>query len=316
VQPRPKAELIDKKIVRKRISELLLIERLHLDQEWLDPENVGGRLPKGLPRRLKKRSPREIKEVEQRLDQLVARGCNRRVLYWCLARFGPREDFFRRGGTKVLPLEDDELGEVKFVFSKLATREKIAPLVEHSTNALEYVRKFRKELLLAADVLMEECPLPEDPWAEGPCDPVEALTQLQSSLKWVRQLASCWATPQETTLMKSKGILYLLVYVAIHSEPVNAGIREPRRKKRGKAHTTEPPKLMPETAKSIAHIAFLCGEMDLVPADLPIKLKRFRKEHPTLHARMVDLLATLDTTANSHPPLNPTRINSLSEAGS
>lgn len=295
---------------------MLLTERLHLDQEWLDPENIGNRLPKGLPKRLKTRSPREIKAVEQKLSQFTARGCNRRVLYWCLARLGRRQDFYRKGGTKVVPLEEDESGEVKFVASKLATLQEMKPLVDAVAKARRNISKFRKELLFAADVLAEECPLPDGLWAEGPSDPVEALTVLLNSLKWAQQLVSCWATPLETTLMKSKGILYLLVYVSLHADSMDTVVTGTGRRTRVPVHATEPTALTPEIAEALADIAHLCGDMDLVPADLPIKLKRFRKEHPTLHARMVDLLATLDTTANSHPPLNPTRINSLSKAGS
>ena len=303
MQPQPKAELIDKKIVRKRISELLLIERLHLNQEWLDPENVGGRLPKGLPRRLKNRSPREIKDIEQKLNHLAAHGCNRRVLYWCLARLGRREDFFRRGDTRVLPLEEDESGVAEFVPSKLATREEMKPLIEHAMNARKFIRKFRKELLLAADVLTEECPLPDGLWAEGPSDPIEAITVLLNSLKWAQQLASCWGTPPETTLMKSKGILYLLVYVSLHANSMDPVVSGTGRRTRVQARTTEPTVLAPETSQAITDIAHLCGDMDLIATDLPTKLKRFKLEHPTLHARMVDLLETLDRVARSNSPV-------------
>ena len=288
----PRAGLIDKKVVRKRISEVLLTERLHLDQEWLDPGNVRKRLPKGLPKRLKSKMPEEIKEVEQKLCQLVACGCNRGVLYWCIARMGQREDFFRLGGTRVPPLEEDESGKVRCVSSKLATQEEMKPLVEHAMSARKYIRKFREELLLAADVLAEECPLPDGLWAEGPPDPIEAITVLLNSLKWAQQLASCWAKPSETTLMKSKGILYLSVYVSLHMDSMNPSSSEdPHRKV-----------LTLAIAEAIVDIGGLCGDIKLLAPDLPTKLKRFKLEHPILHARMVALLETLDRVARSNSP--------------
>ena len=301
MEPQPKTGSVDKKIVRKRISEVLLTERLHLGQEWLDRDNVRSRLPKGLPKRFKTLRPDEIKAIEQNLSRFTTRGCDRRVLYWCLARMGPQEDFFRLGGMKVPPLEEDESGKVRDVYSKLATREEMKPLVVHAMSARKYVRKFRKELLLAADVLAEECPLPKGLWAEGPSDPVEALTVLLNSLKWAQQLVSRWATPSETTLMKSKGILYLLVYVSLHADSMDTAVSGAGRSMQAHTRATGPTTLTPEIAEAIEYIALSCG-VDVSAPEVPTKLKRFKLEHPTLHARMVDLLETLDRVARSNSP--------------
>jgi hypothetical protein len=84
--------LISNKVARKRISEQLLIERLLLDEEWLDPANVHVQFPTRLPKRVRKdKKASEIREIEKELDRLVKHGCHRGVLYWCLERLGPRE---------------------------------------------------------------------------------------------------------------------------------------------------------------------------------------------------------------------------------
>jgi hypothetical protein len=292
--------LISTKVARKRISEQLLIERLLLDEEWLDPDNVHVQFPTCLPKRiLKGKKPLEIREIEKELDQLVEHGCHRGVLYWCLARLGPREDWLRLGGKEVPPFEESGETAPRRVSYKLATREDMATLANQAKATAGLIHRFRKELLLSAEALGNDCPLPEGLMTDGPCDPLDAHFLLKSSLIWVQQLAACWATPQETTLVKSKGILYLLAYAAMFPA---AGTRDPKNgdapKKADEARSRSQV-LQRRTAESIAQIAHLHSGMDLPPADLITKLRRFEGDHPDLYARLLGLLKHLDEVARA-----------------
>jgi hypothetical protein len=73
------------------------------------------------------------------------------------------------------------------------------------------VRKYRDELLLVASC-DDSIDLPSG-FLTGPEIPEESMQVLLSSLSWVRQLASAWQSPNSTALMKSKGLLFLFVYV-------------------------------------------------------------------------------------------------------
>src|ERR1700686_4992539 len=81
---------------RKQISEALLAELFCLDKEWLDPANVIY-LPEALPLELpqnggRKISTSDVRDLKRYLDDLVARGCHRQVLYWCMEQLGPDAD--------------------------------------------------------------------------------------------------------------------------------------------------------------------------------------------------------------------------------
>jgi hypothetical protein len=75
----------------KAISEALLEERLGLNEPWIERWEENGawreessapdQLPDFIRRNLNKG---EVKEVEEKVDQLVAAGCQRSVVYFCL----------------------------------------------------------------------------------------------------------------------------------------------------------------------------------------------------------------------------------------
>jgi hypothetical protein len=293
--------LISNKVARRRISEQLLIERLLLDEEWLHPDNVHIQFPTCLPKRVRKgKTLSEIREIEKELDQLVEHGCHRGVLYWCLARLGPREDWLRLGGKEVPPFEESGETVPRRVSYRLATREDMAALANQVKATLGLIHRFRKELLLGAEALGDDCPLPEGLVTGGPCDPLDAHFLLKASLVWVQQLATCWATPTETTLMKSKGILYLLAYAAMFP---GAGTRDLKKKgaaaKKAEGAGSRSPVLKRRTAERIAQIAHLHGGLDLPAADLITKLRRFQGDYPDLYARLADLLKHLDEAARA-----------------
>jgi hypothetical protein len=291
--------LISTKVARKRISEQLLIERLFLNEEWLDPANVHVQFPTRLPKGMRKaKEPSEIWDIEKELDQLVEHGCHRGVLYWCLARLGPREDWLQLGRKEVPPFEESGESAPLMVPHELAKREDMAALANQVKATAAQIHRFRKELLLCADALGHECPLPEGLMTDGPCDPLDAHFLLKSSLIWVQQLAACWATPQVIPLVKSKGILYLLVYVAMFPGAGTRGSKKKggaAKKAGGRGSRSQPLKL--GTASGIALIANLYSGMKLPAPDLITKLRRFQKDHPNLYARLVNLLEHLDKAA-------------------
>jgi hypothetical protein len=87
---------------RNRIAEVLLAERLGLSDDWKDPDNIPD-LPQTLPPVAgRKMSPGEAKEVEKQVTLLVACGCRRHVLYWCLERLGPGSRQSAERPSKVL----------------------------------------------------------------------------------------------------------------------------------------------------------------------------------------------------------------------
>jgi hypothetical protein len=186
------------------------------------------------------------------------------------------------------------------VSHKLATREDMAALVNQVKATAGQIHRFRKELLLCADALGNECPLPEGLMTDGPCDPLDAHFLLKSSLIWVQRLAECWAKPQATTLVKSKGILYLLAYAAMFP---GDGSRDSTKADAGKAPDGARSRshvLERRTEERIAQIAHLHSGMDLSAADLITKLRRFQDDHPDLYTRLVSLLKHLDAAVR--PP--------------
>jgi hypothetical protein len=292
--------LVAKKSARKKISEQLLIERLRLEEEWLDPDNICKDFPTRLPKSIRQqRSPAEIKDLKKALDQLSKRGCHMGVLYWCLNRLGPRADWLRRGGEEIPPLvEDSQTVSMPTEPRKLATREDMAHLIRQVKSTAKTIYRFRRELLLSADALGDDCPLPESFLGEGPSDSIDSLYLLRASLRWVLQLAEYWETPYEATLMKSKGILYLLAYVSIYADASASHPNERLHAKRSRA-AKDSRILTSRDAETISQIAYLYCRMDLPPADLIAKLEAFQSDHAMPYARLVDKLAHVDGAARS-----------------
>ena len=88
-----------KKPDRKRMDEVLLRERLGLDDDWLNRDEKGvAHIPKRLPAFIRREnSEEEVAEVEAAMNRLVAAGCRRQALYFCLQELSPAAERSRKG---------------------------------------------------------------------------------------------------------------------------------------------------------------------------------------------------------------------------
>jgi hypothetical protein len=287
---------------RKKIAEQLLIERLGLEQDWLDPDTIRKDFPTRLPKRLtNKLTPADVRDLEKRLDQLVAHGCQRGVLYLCLRELEARTQWLRKGGKEIPPLEDDPKGVVRQAPPrKLPTREDMATLAKQ----LEATRRFfdlcEPGLLHSAED-RNDIPLPHGTFTDGPSDPIDLGYQFRAFLKYYGQLAEGWATPYETTLMKSKEILHLLVYVSMCANDSVISVGPTEDVTTAKVLGRDSKTLTRTDAETIANIAYLYCRMDFPPRELIAKLKAFKSNHADLYARMTSKLSQLDRVARSQP---------------
>jgi hypothetical protein len=287
------------KQARKRIAELLLRQRLGLDEDWLNRDEDGTvRLPSSLPVYLAQRhSKQRLRALEEDLDRLVAEGCRREALYFCLAQLSPDVEEMRAGREWGSVASKDGGDDVTYRRKRrLATREDLAAVANKARAARRVIHKYRSELLLAAG--LKRCLLPAGMFTELP-DPDEALSLLTDSLTWVAGLAKSYATPYETTLLKSKGLLYLTLYVSMHADakairsPEDQPTRIPARRK----ERTLTKRAVHPADKSLARMASFCTGKTWAPSDLLGKLKKFEGDYPTLHAKMKAKLAELHRNA-------------------
>ncbi len=284
------------KVDRKKIAERLLRERLGLDEDWLNRDDDGAtHLPSSLPPFLAKRlSQEQLKKLEAELDQLVAAGCRREALYFCLALLSPCAEEFRAGSEPLsAPARDDEEVIPRKYKRPLATRQDLEAVANKAKAARKQIRKYRDELLLAAHINPHDIPgglvttLP---------DPDEALSVLANSLTWVSKVAESYTAPFAATLLKSKGLLYLTLYVSICTGAHRASNREHQAEK-GTAvtqkHAGRSRPRTPSPNETLASVARLCTARRWAPSDLRGKLKRFQQDHPALCATMRSKLAEL-----------------------
>jgi hypothetical protein len=293
---------VTKKNSRKKIAEQLLIERLGLEQDWLDPDDVRKdfptRLPKSPPNKL---TPADVRDLEKRLDQLVAHGCHRGVLYLCLRELEPRTQWLRKGGKEIPPLEDDPKGVARQAPPrKLPTREDMATFARQVKATRRSFDLCEPGLLYSAED-RNDIPLPHGTFTSGPSDPIDLGYQFRASLKYYGQLADGWATPYETTLMKSKEILHLLVYVSMCANDSVISVGRTKDATTAKVPGRYSETLTRTDAEAIANIAYLYCRMDFLPRELVAKLKAFKSNHPDLYARMTSKLTQLDRVARSQP---------------
>lgn len=253
---------------RKKIAELLLGERLGLDEDWLNRDDDGNaHLPSALPRFLAKRLSRPaLKALEQDLDRLVEAGCRRQALNFCLAQLNPEADWSR-----------NQLS---------ATKEDMEAVANKAKAARKLIHRYRAELLLAASASPQRLP---GGMFVTLLDPDEVVSVLMNSLTWVASLADTYAAPFEKTLLKSKGLLYLTLYVSLHAdarrshapksqlEIGTAVVQKPAR--RSKLGTVPP-------GHALASVAQRCTSKWWSPSDLRGKLKMFQRDYPSLYAKM------------------------------
>jgi hypothetical protein len=297
-QTNPSGEL--KKENRRHISEVLLAERLGLDDEWVDPDNIRQLPTKLPPGGWRKRTSTESFDLNGYIEQLVKAGCHRQVLYWCLQQMSRAANKVRMGAVRKAVLTEGEVDhDLITVEQPLATGDDMQDLTNKVQAATEMISRYENELLMAAEVLLDNPQLRKGMTEFEEVTPDEAMLMLRSLLHWIKRLADAWPAPNLNTLMKSKGVLFLLAYVRLcerRSTP-----RPRSRKTKETAGPTKPDRLALKNASTVADIAQLYTGEEFTPSNLIDKLQDFRLKHPNPHGRMVSLLKSLEEVARSRP---------------
>jgi hypothetical protein len=221
---KPKATPKTKAIDRKRISEALLADRLGLNEEWIESWEERGKLreesgmPDELPAFIRKNyKEEEIEEIGREVERLVAAGCRQQVVYFCLAQLGPEATRLRAGVEKKPVFRNEQEDAVMDTKDErqLATREDLEAVANTAMAVRKKIHRYQRELFLVA----ESSNYPQPVGFEcRPKTAIEALDLLQDSLTWAAALADAYIAPMETTLLKSKGLLYLTLYVSIFAD--------------------------------------------------------------------------------------------------
>jgi hypothetical protein len=271
------------RVPRTRVDEALLEDRLRLNDEWVEQWEEGGKCvedslaPAGLPPFIQTTLSRpKVYRVEEYLNRLVAAGCRRPVLYFCLAELSSEAEAVREGRRRrSIPGEDGEstLAAVPTERRPLTTREDMEAVGNKAKAARRLIHRHRRELLLVADT--KEFLLPSGIMT-GPVVAEYVLALLEDSLTWVSSLAEAYTAPFEKTLLKSKGLLYLTAYVLAHADG-----RE-NRGRRGDG-----------VGDALAGLGSLFAKRELSPSDLREKLRKFEKDHLRLYKLLVHKLDEL-----------------------
>jgi hypothetical protein len=276
------------------------------DNEWVEESSV----PDALPAFIRKgRTGSEIADAEAATDRLVAAGCSRRVVYFCLEQLSPnaKEIRFGREWKAAVPSKDGGDDSLIKRPKKLATSEDLESVVNAAKNARKQIHLHRQELLIVADtkvypvpkgVMMTQLELAEDthaPIAE------DALDLLADYLTWVMKLAEAYTVPMRTTLLKSKGLLYLTIYVSLYADPkkirsskVSQVLKDAStasRDTRAKREITAP-------GNALAGAVLACTGEERSPSDLYEKVKGFKTEHPRLYDKLKSKLIELHQFAS------------------
>jgi hypothetical protein len=271
------------KMSRRKVEEALLADRLRLHDEWVERLEEGGKCveeslaPAGLPPFIRVTLGRDkVYDVEGHIKRLVAAGCRRPVLHFCLEELSPEAAAIREGRRRrSVPGED---GEFTLVAERtegrpLATREDMEAVRNKAEAARRLIHRHQRELRLVADT--NEFRVPTGIMT-APKDADDAFWLLNESLTWVSSLAEAYTAPFEKTLLKSKGLLYLTAYVMAHAD-----IGETRGR-RGDG-----------VDNALARLASLFTKRELSPSDLRAKLRKFEKDHKRLHKLLVHKLDEL-----------------------
>lgn len=153
---------------RKAVSEALLAERLGLNDPWIERWDENGALreescaPDQLPEFLvEKLDKGEVEVLEHRVDQLVAAGCKRSVVYFCLQQLSPAAKWIRSGGHHVgIPSNPGEDWKIERQKTPVATREDISSLVANARATRNQIRRFTSSLTLmtkASGIALPAC---------------------------------------------------------------------------------------------------------------------------------------------------------------
>jgi hypothetical protein len=221
---KPKTKTID----RKKISETLLADRLGLNEEWIERWEERGEIreelhiPNRLPAFIHKNYEKgEIEEIGREVERLVKAGCHRRAVYFCLAQLSPEAIWLRAGGERKPVFRNrqkDAVADADYFVDderRLGTREHLEAVANTAKAARKQIHEYQRELLLVAESSNYPLPVGFNCRAKTA---VEALDLLQDSLTWVVTLADAYTAPMETTLLKSKGLRYLTLYVSMFAD--------------------------------------------------------------------------------------------------
>ncbi len=304
----PKIKPID----RKRISETLLADRLGLNEEWIERWEVGGKwreessAPDHLPSFILKNYRKgEIEDIKSEIDRLVAAGCRRQVVYFCLTQLSPEAVWLRAGGEREAALKrghvgaDDEDYALQKVERRIATRENLEAVAKTAKAARRQIHHYQRELLLIAEAARYLLPIG---LTSQPQLPVDTLALLQDLLTWAARLADAYTAPFESTLLKSKGLLYLTLYVLMFADSKKVRGSRISRLHRDSSKPSE------STRARDAHVAgdpFTNLASILTPegrgwsvSDLHKKLSDFKEDHPRLYKRLAEKLKELHDFAS------------------
>jgi hypothetical protein len=290
---------------RKRITEVMLAERLGLLDNWVERWEENGRsreesfAPEKLPQFIAAKLEREAMEhadpkteraikaafkeymnsVETDVGRLVAAGCRRRVVYFCLEELSPESTAIREGRRRLSVARSD--GE----YDLLPQREKDRPTINRDDmktmksaviRARHHIQRNRRGILWSAEATGR--PLPRG-LMTTPADDTDALAFLLDALTWASNLAQDYVAPFETSHVKGKGLLHLTAYIGLVID----------------AHK------MDELAQADLH-STLAGLVNLVigtserqwaPSDLRDKLEKFGQDYPRLHELLAHKLCEL-----------------------
>jgi hypothetical protein len=291
------------KLQRKAITERLLRVRLGLDQDWLIRDDHGkAYLPTHLPHFITHdHTKKEVEELETTLERLVAAGCRRGVLMFCLQQLSP-------GAKEVLAGRDwkfaagkdgsDDVEEKRF--RALGTREDLEAVSNTAKKLTKLISDYRRELLMAAEAGLAFEP-PRMVLSEfGVHDQGEWLSLLQKLMAWTRGLADSYAAPYENLLMQSKELLYLTLYMSMYAsiERLKGSQRRAesqrpatRRMKERRARRYVHPD------HALAYVATLCTGRHWAPSDLFANLKTFRTDYPALYREMTKKMEALHNSS-------------------
>lgn len=288
---------------RRAISEALLAERMGLNDPWIERwEEDGvwredscllGQLPRFIRKML---NEDEIATVENKVDQLVAAGCQRPVVYFCLEQLSPAAEWSRSGGhLKGVQAQQGEELATQSRKKPIATREDMATVASKARAARKEIHSHKNELSFTAEVV--KCALPGgvSTSAENPDD---ALLLLESALSWVAKLADAYATPMVSTLIKSKGLLYLTMYVGRHADEGELygqrtdSVLADSKKASGdlRARRTH----LPAANVLVNLLSMIMGaDQSWSPSELKDKVESFRQDHSRLHTLLGQRLSEL-----------------------
>lgn len=295
---------------RKAISEALLADRLGLNEPWIERWEENGiwreesSAPTELPRFIcEKLQKGEIKDAQHRIDQLVAAGCQKAVIYFCLEQLSPAAEWIRSGGQDKVARAKASGYEFQEQKKPIARREDLALVASKARAARKQIHKHKRELCLMFDAVTDLLPRGISTATESPED---ALLLLDASLSWVTRLADSYVAPMETTLMKSKGLLYLTLYVFTHAD--KSRLRSPKinsvLKDNKKATYSSLARRAVEAPGNVLAELISRVSLDQWPtADLKEKVASFKRDHPRLYKLLEQRLTELHTLAGRGIPL-------------